>query len=67
MKNDVKAVDRWNDDGGAIYKSAMQANTDRRTHEVHIKIADSPAITTKIRAGWRYRRVPLKQRVDGKH
>ena len=67
MKNDAKAVDRWNDDGGASYKSALQAYKDRRTQEVRIKFADHPEITTKIRGGWRYRRVPLKQRVAGHH
>ncbi len=65
MKNDAKAVDCWNDDGGAIHKSATQANKDRRTQEVRIKFADNPEIATKIRGGWRYRRDPLKQRAAG--
>ena len=57
MTKDMKAVDRWHDDGGAVYQSAIPAN--RRTPEVRIKIADNANITLKIRAGWRYRRVSL--------
>jgi hypothetical protein len=56
MNNYAKAIDRWNDDGGAPSRSDRQANGDNRRLTVEVKTVAGSKIKVKL---------PWKQKSGG--